>query len=61
MKRETFFNILGPVLFLVIWSGILFFGAIDPYYFPGPMDIVKTFMFKLHSAAPECSTPGQAF
>jgi taurine transport system permease protein len=56
MKKETLINILGPVLFLATWHCVLFFGKIDPYYIPGPIDIVNTFMFKIYSAAPDGST-----
>jgi ABC-type nitrate/sulfonate/bicarbonate transport system permease component len=49
MKKETVLNILGPLLFVLLWQCLQWFGIIDPYYIPGPSDLVETFLFKIQN------------
>jgi len=56
MKKETVLSILGPILFIAVWQGLIFFQIVDPYYIPGPADLVETFVFKINHTAPDGST-----
>jgi NitT/TauT family transport system permease protein len=56
MKKETFYSILGPMLFVILWHGLIYFRFIDPYYIPGPSDLIETFIFKINNSAPDGST-----
>lgn len=56
VKKTTFLTILSPILFLFLWQLLRWFKIINPYYIPGPSDLIITFIFKLFSTKPDGST-----
>jgi NitT/TauT family transport system permease protein len=56
MKKETWLAILSPVLFITIWQLLRWFEILNPYYIPGPSDVLKVFLYKLSTPKPDGST-----
>ena len=56
MKKTTYLTILSPIVFLFLWQLLRWLNIINPYYIPGPSDLIKTFIFKLFSTKPDGST-----
>ena len=54
-KREIT-RLLSPIIFLLLWQSLRWFGIIDPNFFPGPSDIIQAFFVKLGDPRPDGST-----
>ncbi len=56
MNKEKLIGILSPIIFLLAWQSLRWFGLIDPNYIPGPSDIIEAFVSKLGEPRPDGST-----
>ena len=56
MKKIRIIGILSPIIFLLVWQSLRWLDIIDPFFIPGPSDLVETFIDKMASTKPDGST-----